>query len=150
DRCSAYSYEWLTRSRARPSVEVDPGMTANIIYTSGTTGPSKGVIQSHRWVNAYTWLGREMLDPDDVIYSDLPMYHIAGVHWLVTRALWVGATVSVWNRFSASRFWKRIAAHGCTSTVLLNVMLSYLLGAEPDNADRYNTLNKVHMQPLPP
>jgi crotonobetaine/carnitine-CoA ligase len=144
------TYAELTRQAARPDVALEPEMPANIIYTSGTTGPSKAVVQSHRWVNAYTWVGRHMLDVDDVIYTDLPMYHVAAAHWNVARALWVGATVSVWERFSASQFWDRVNVHGCTTTVLLNVMIPRLLGASPRAGDRDNTLNKVHMQPLPP
>ncbi|UQE75249.1 AMP-binding protein [Gordonia sp. PP30] len=123
--------------------------TANIIYTSGTTGPSKGVVQSHRWIAAYIWVGRRIIGPDDVVYNDLPMYHIGGAHFNVTRALWVGATVSLWNRFSPHAFWDRIEQSGATSAVLLDVMLPWLLNAEPSERDRYNSLNKVHLQPLP-
>ncbi|OUZ11658.1 acyl-CoA synthetase [Aeromicrobium sp. PE09-221] len=133
----------------RPQAEVAYDDPANIIYTSGTTGPSKGVVQSHRWINGYTWIGRAMLTPEDVVYNDLPMYHVGGAHFNVVRALWTGASVSLWDRFSPSDFWRRIRSTGCTTAVLLDVMTPWLLNAEPSGEDRLNPLNKVHMQPLP-
>jgi len=139
----------LLRPAERPAVRVRFDDPANVIYTSGTTGPSKGVVQSHRWINGYCWVGRKMLTPDDVVYNDLPMYHVGGAHFNVVRALWSGASVSLWDRFSPSDFWRRVRDGGCTTAVLLDVMTPWLLNAEPSDDDRRNPLNKVHMQPLP-
>ncbi|GAA2074721.1 ATP-dependent acyl-CoA ligase [Aeromicrobium halocynthiae] len=143
------TWDSLLAESTRPDVVVEWDMPANIIYTSGTTGPSKGVVQLHRWVNQYCWLGRRMLTPDDVVYNDLPMYHVGGAHFNVTRAIWSGASVSLWDRFSPHDFWRRIRGTGCTAAVLLDVMIPWLLGSEPSDDDRANPLNKVHMQPLP-
>ncbi|TSD63599.1 AMP-binding protein [Aeromicrobium piscarium] len=139
----------LLRPAERPQVQIAYDDPANVIYTSGTTGPSKGVVQSHRWINGYTWIGRSMLTGDDVVYNDLPMYHVGGAHFNVVRALWTGASVSMWDRFSPSDFWRRVRSTGCTTAVLLDVMTPWLLNAEPRDDDRRNPLNKVHMQPLP-
>ncbi|MDM7490891.1 AMP-binding protein [Rhodococcus sp. CSLK01-03] len=139
----------LLRDAPRPEIRVEFSDPANIIYTSGTTGPSKGVVQSHRWLNVYTWIGRQTLTPDDVVYDDLPMYHIAGAHITFARALWAGASVSLWKRFSPKDFWNRIKDTGCTTAILLDVMIPWLVNAEPSDDDRNNPLNKVHLQPLP-
>jgi len=139
----------LAEPAERPDVHVAFDDPANVIYTSGTTGPSKGVVQSHRWINGYCWVGRKTLTPDDVVYNDLPMYHVGGAHFNVVRALWTGASVSLWDRFSPNDFWRRINETGCTTAVLLDVMTPWLLNAEPTPDDRRNPLNKVHMQPLP-
>ncbi|MET0467494.1 MAG: AMP-binding protein [Aeromicrobium sp.] len=139
----------LLQPAERPDVRVEFDDPANVIYTSGTTGPSKGVVQSHRWVNGYTWVARTMMTPDDVVYNDLPMYHVGGAHFNVVRALWCGASVSLWDRFSPNDFWRRINETGCTTAVLLDVMTPWLLNAEPRDEDRRNPLNKVHLQPLP-
>lgn len=139
----------LLSDARRPEHTVAYDDAANIIYTSGTTGPSKGVVQSHRWINGYTWVARLMMTSDDVVYNDLPMYHVGGAHFNVVRALWVGASVSLWNKFSAKDFWHRIRSTGCTTAVLLDVMTPWLLNAEPSDEDAVNSLNKVHMQPLP-
>ena len=139
----------LVKPAPRPAVHVEFDDPANVIYTSGTTGPSKGVVQSHRWVNQYCWVGRRTLTRDDVVYNDLPMYHVGGAHFNVVRALWTGASVSLWDRFSPNDFWRRVKETGCTTAVLLDVMTPWLLNAEPRDDDRRNPLNKVHMQPLP-
>jgi crotonobetaine/carnitine-CoA ligase len=132
-----------------PDVELDYWDTANIIYTSGTTGPPKGVVQSHRWLQNYCYYGVEMLHPDDVVYCNLPLYHIGGAFSLVGRAAWKGCTVAVWDRFSATDFWHQIQTSGASVTLLLDVMMPWLLGREPSPQDRDNTLRRVHMQPLP-
>ena len=122
---------------------------ANIIYTSGTTGPAKGVLQSFRWMNQYSLVMRSMNGPDDVIYCDLPLYHVGGAFFMITRAVWKGNTVGLWDKFSPNTFWDRIARTGCSTAVLVDVMIPWLMSAAPRASDGENTLNKVHMQPLP-
>ena len=122
---------------------------ANIIYTSGTTGPAKGVLQSFRWMNQYSLVMRSMNGADDVIYCDLPLYHVGGAFFMITRAVWSGNTVSLWDKFSPNTFWDRIARNGCSTAVLVDVMIPWLMSAAPRASDSENTLNKVHMQPLP-
>ncbi len=122
---------------------------ANIVYTSGTTGPAKGVVQPYRWINQYTFYGRNLLDADDTIYCDLPMYHVGGALFLVAKACWTGATVALYDRFSPQKFWERIRRTQATNCVLLDVMVPWLMSAPPSPADREHTLKSVHMQPLP-
>ena len=107
-----------------------PTGTAAILQTSGTTGPSKGVVLSHRWINQYTFVPRHLVDRDDVIHNDLPLYHGAGAITNVVRAAWVGCEVALWDRFSASDFWRRIAKRGATNAILIDVMIARLMGAE--------------------
>ncbi|SMY12627.1 AMP-binding protein [Brevibacterium jeotgali] len=143
-------YDVLESPVARdPQVEVGFDTPANIIYTSGTTGPAKGVLQSHRWMNQYSWLRRSLHTSEDVVYCDLPMYHVGGAMFNVVAAWWVGATVSLWDKFSTTEFWKRVAHSGATSATLVDVMVPWVSGGEPSPADRNNTLRLVHMQPLP-
>lgn len=132
-----------------PRIEITYADTANVIYTSGTTGRSKGVVQSHRWMNQYTWPVRQLTTADDVVYSDLPMFHVGAAIFNVARAAWSGASVAVWRKFSSSSFWDRIDASGATIATLMGVMVPWLMSAPPRPDDRKNTLNKVHMQPLP-
>jgi crotonobetaine/carnitine-CoA ligase len=132
-----------------PSIDRGPFDLANIVYTSGTTGPSKGVVQPFRWMNHYAFPARQLTSSDDVIYCDLPLYHVGGAFFLLARAVWQGNTVGLWDKFSPNRFWDRIAECGATTCVLLDVMVPYLMSVEPRASDRANTLNKVHMQPFP-
>lgn len=139
----------LTADAERPAVEVGPADPANIVYTSGTTGPAKGVLQPHLWINQYTYGLRSCIGPDDVVYNDLPMYHVGGAFANVGRAIWVGGEAAIWNRFSPSEFWDRIERRGATAAILLDVMIPWLMKAPESESDRANTLSKVHMQPLP-
>jgi crotonobetaine/carnitine-CoA ligase len=149
-QCDIIDFGALCESTATaPAIARSPYDIANIVYTSGTTGPSKGVVQNFRWMNQYGFPGRLLSNSEDVIYCDLPLYHVGGAFYLVARAVWNGNTVGLWDRFSHSRFWQRIAECGATTCVLLDVMVPWLMSAEPRPEDRANTLNKVHMQPLP-
>lgn len=123
--------------------------TANIVYTSGTTGPSKGVVQPFRWMNHYAHPLRMATTSDDVLYCDLPMYHVGGAFAVVTKAIWLGNTVGLWDKFSPTKFWDRIAECGASCCILLDVMISWLMAAPEQASDKHNSLNKVHMQPLP-
>lgn len=137
-------------SAPTPKVRRGPLDIANVVYTSGTTGPSKGVVQNFRWMNQYSYFLRALTSEDDVIYCDLPLYHVGGAFALVARAVWKGNTVGLWDRFSPTKFWERIAECGASVCILLDVMTAWLLAAPQGPNDRANTLGKVHMQPLPP
>jgi len=139
----------LTAEAQRPDVVIGPADPANIVYTSGTTGPAKGVLQPHLWINQYTFGLRSYIGADDVVYNDLPMYHVGGAFANVGRAIWVGCEAAIWNKFSPSEFWSRIERREATAAILLDVMIPWLMKAPETAADRENTLSKVHMQPLP-
>jgi crotonobetaine/carnitine-CoA ligase len=141
--------ELLTGDTSNPDTEVNYWDTASIIYTSGTTGLPKGVVQSYRWIQNYCYYGVKLLHPEDVVYCDLPMYHVGGAFALVGRAAWRGCTVAAWDRFSASNFWTRIKASRASYSLLLDTVMPWLLQADRKPTDRHNTLQRAHMQPLP-
>ncbi|MBI3993177.1 MAG: AMP-binding protein [Candidatus Lambdaproteobacteria bacterium] len=122
---------------------------ANIVYTSGTTGPAKGVVHPYRYMNQYTFNYRKLMTPEDVIYNDLPMYHVGGAFFNFNRAVWAGCTMALWDKFSPTLFWQRIRDCGASHCILLDVMVPWLMNAPAGPQDRLNGLNKVHMQPLP-
>ncbi len=145
-----YTFEELLRGDSSDlNTEINYWETANIIYTSGTTGPAKGVVQSHRWMAQYTFNTRRITHPEDVIYNDLPMYHVGGAISNFTRVVWVGANTALWDKFSPSEFWKRIERGRANNATLLDVMIPWLMNPPETPKDRTNGLKWVHMQPLP-
>lgn len=147
-RCFRFE-ELLQGETADLKTDIEYKDTASIIYTSGTTGPAKGVVQSFRWLQNYCFYFIKFQHPDDVIYNDLPLYHVGGAFANVARAAWSGCMVAVWDRFSPNDFWQRIEKIGATSATLLDIMMPWLLIPEETPKDKYNTLKHVHMQPLP-
>jgi len=139
----------LKAETANPGINIEYRDTASIIYTSGTTGPAKGVVQSHRWIHNYIYYYLKLVHPDDVVYNDLPLYHVGGAFANVIRAAWRGCAVAAWDKFSPFEFWKRIETSGATSALLIDVMIPWLMIPEETPEDSRNTLKQVHMQPLP-
>lgn len=114
---------------ARPH---DPMAPFAVQYTSGTTARPKAVVWTH--ANAL-WGARlcamhEDLRADDVHLTFLPLFHTNAQVYSILAALWVGATVVLQPRFSASRFWPVSHKHGCTWTSMVPFCLRALM-AQP-------------------
>lgn len=130
-----------------PDVPLTGSDAAAIIYTSGTTGPAKGVKLGHRWINQYCFNPRVLNTAEDAFHCDLPLYHVGGAFSILARAAWLGSPIGIWDRFSATAFWDRIAAVGASCATLLDVMIPHIMSQTPAKSDPANTLNKVHIQP---
>ena len=107
----------------------DPTAPVGIQFTSGTTSRPKGVVWTH--ANAL-WGGRvsashQDLRPDDVHLTYLPLFHTNAQTYSVLPTLWVGGTVVLQPRFSASRFWDVSLRNRCTWTSMVPFCLKALL-----------------------
>lgn len=99
-----------------------------ILYTSGTTGPSKGSIcpNAHSLSIARTQATRMSLEPDDRLYTCLPLFHGNALNYSTLTALWARATIALETRFSASRFWADIQRYRATQFNAMMIVTSIL------------------------
>ncbi|MBQ0987273.1 AMP-binding protein [Streptomyces sp. F63] len=128
-----------------------PGSPVNIQYTSGTTGLPKGCMLSHRyWLTIAHALRTNFprLDADDVLYTAQPFSYM-DPQWNVVAALRSGARLVVADRFSASRMWADIRAHGVTVFYCLGMMPAALLAQPPHPDDRNHAVRAVLASGIP-
>ncbi|MEQ9520741.1 MAG: AMP-binding protein [Parvibaculum sp.] len=115
-----------------PLREPEPFLPVGVQYTSGTTSRPKGVVWTH--ANAL-WGGKlcaahETLTQDDVHLVYLPLFHTNAQAYSVLASLWVGASLVVQPRFSASRFWPVSLKHKCTWTSMVPFCLKALMSQD--------------------
>ena len=128
-----------------------PGDPLAVLYTSGTTGPSKGVICPHA---QYYWWGHNSaalleVQPDDVLCTTLPLFHINALNTLA-QALLTGAHMVLERRFSASGFWPTMVARRATVIYLLGAMVPILLAQPAGPAERAHHVRRGLGPGVPP
>lgn len=121
--------------------DVRPSDPFSILYTSGTTGLSKGVICPH--AQFFWWAittGRQLgIAQGDVLHTTLPLFHTNALNCFF-QALVFGATQSLSERFSVSRFYETLKDTNATVTYLLGAMVPMLLSRAPSETERdHNT-----------
>ena len=123
--------ELLSGDQTAPLPDVDPERAAMILYTSGTTSDPKGVVATHRnveaqvesLVEAWGWTS------DDHILNHLPLHHVHGIINAMSCALWVGATCELLPRFDAKRVWSRIIDGDLTLYMAVPTVYKALIAA---------------------
>jgi crotonobetaine/carnitine-CoA ligase len=130
---------------------VDPWDPVAVMYTSGTTGPSKGVLVTHGHAFAYCtpeyW---GAADADDVTLVALPLFHVGGQWAGVYNALIVGASAVVVPRFAVSTYWDDVRRFGCTYTLMLGAIATFLNAQPPAADDRDVPMRRALMVPVIP
>lgn len=94
----------------------DPDAPFGIQFTSGTTSRPKAVLWTHAnalW-GARVSAAHEQLTSNDRHLVTMPLFHTNAQVYSVLASLWVGATIVLQPRFSASRFWDVAVRHACT------------------------------------
>lgn len=110
------------------------GQPAYYIFTSGTTGLPKASVMSHlRWMRAMFGMGQAamFMQPDDVFYCPLPLYHNNALTLAWGSALGAGASLALARKFSASGFWDDVRHHNATTFCYIGELCRYLL-AQPE------------------
>ncbi|MBD2203846.1 AMP-binding protein [Calothrix sp. FACHB-1219] len=124
-------------------LEVDIARRALILYTSGTTGKPKGVVTTHKniqaqvtsLITAWEWTA------SDCILHVLPLHHIHGIINVLTCALWAGAECHILSKFDAETVWNRICEGDLTLFMAVPTIYVKLIAAwEAASSDRQKSM----------
>lgn len=112
-----------------PEVVVTPETNLMVIYTSGTTGLPKGILNNHMKLCA-VGLGVSSnlgLTSEDVGYGCMPLFHSNSMFVGFMPAFWVGGSMGLRERFSASQFLPDIFEYGATFWNYVGEPVHYVL-----------------------
>jgi carnitine-CoA ligase len=128
-----------------------PENLGGVLFTSGTTGPSKAVALSHHFLVAYGLMYAEVnrLAADDVLINFQPVFHMTG-KFVPVATLASGGRMHLMERFSVSRFWDDVRAHGVTNMVAVGGVCTMLLSRPERSDDLENPLRTCYAVPAPP
>ena len=122
------------------------GDTAIYLFTSGTTGLPKAAPGSHRkFVKAYGGFGLMSLamEPDDVLYCTLPLYHGTALLVCWGSVLAGGSAIALRRKFSARAFWDDVRRYRATTFGYVGELCRYLLNQPAGDQDRDHPLTKM-------
>lgn len=129
-----------------PEAEADFRDIHCVMYTSGTTGPSKGVLLSngHFFSSACTFLKALALTRDDVLFTNLPLFHGLASRLGALPAMMVGAELVIGSRFSASGFWRDVCEANATVAHTLFTIPHILKAQPPSDYERGHRLRAMY------
>lgn len=126
----------------RPNAEPKPEDLLLLLYSSGSTGAPKAVkcSQGRLGMLARTLADRARLRRDSVSYLSMPLFHGNSIMLNLAPSAYVGSTVVMTRRFSASGFARDVHRHGVTYFNYVGRALSYILSTPDDPRNRTSTL----------
>lgn len=105
---------------SEPKVRYDLGDDFNIIYSSGTTGAPKGIVQTHRarqhW--SYSNALELRMDHECIALTTTSLYS-NGTWFMLLPPLFVGGTVVIMDNFSPEEFLDLVARERITHTFMV-------------------------------
>ncbi len=127
----------------KPLPAVDLARRALILYTSGTTGKPKGVVTTHRNIQAQvtSLIAAWEWTSSDRILHILPLHHVHGIINVLTCALWAGAECHMMSKFDPETVWQYIADGDLTLFMAVPTIYVKLISAwENTSPDRQQIL----------
>ncbi len=94
-------------------------------------------------------MGAGRYQPDDVLYTCLPLFHANALFLSTQRALVAGLPLALSGRFSASRFWDEVRRYGATTFNALGAMMPILMKQPERDNDRDNKVRVVSSAACP-
>ncbi len=130
-RCLEVEVGPAERSLDAPARKVEPADNLMVIYTSGTTGLPKGINNNHLKLcfTGAAVSGRLGIGTNDVGYACMPLLHSNAMFVGFMPAFWVGGSIGLRERFSASAFLPDILRYGVTYWNYVGEPVHYVLAA---------------------
>jgi fatty-acyl-CoA synthase len=124
--------------------QVQPSDLYLLLFTSGTTGSPKAVKCTQGRLAAIAWRAAigYGFRRDDICYCPMPLFHGNAIMALWAPATYVGATVALTRRFTASGFLADVRRHRATRFTYVGKALAYVLTTPEDPTDADNTLRQ--------
>jgi citronellyl-CoA synthetase len=116
------------------------------IYTSGTTGlPKAGVFKHGRWMRSSASFGLIALDmqPHDIVYCTLPLYHATGLCVCWGSAINGASGFAIRRKFSASQFWNDVRKYHATTLGYVGELCRYLVDQPTSAEDNQHGVTKM-------
>ena len=116
------------------------------IYTSGTTGlPKAGVFKHGRWMRSSASFGLIALDmqPQDIVYCTLPLYHATGLCVCWGSAISGASGFAIRRKFSASQFWSDVRKYRATTLGYVGELCRYLVDQPRSVDDSRHSVTKM-------
>ena len=150
-KCMSWSNFVNQGSDSEPEVEVTHLDHARLMYTSGTTGKSKGVVRpcAADYSSAQNYASIMDINPDDTVYTCLPLFHSNAMVMGVYPAMIRGAKVVVEEKYSASKFWKWMKDFEVTKFNLVGVMSYFMWNAPVVPEEKEHKVKLVLGSPAP-
>ncbi len=141
----------LQRPSEAPQVEVKKGDPVAMIYTSGTTGPSKGVLvpAGEALMAAEEYLQAMRCTSNDIFYTCLPLFHANAQLLCILPALICRSKAVIYERLSASNFWKQIKDSKATVFNALGAMAPFIYNQPECGEEKNNTVRACMIAPMP-